>query len=97
MTKVTAAPMPTAVSIFLETPKNGQIPRNWEKIKLLVRIAPSAMASSFVTLILYFASFSSALAAFFFSALASAHCMAAISAPRHRKPPTGSVRRPMLV
>ena len=30
----------------------------------------------------------------FFSFLASAHCMMAISVPRHRKPPTGSVSIP---
>ena len=27
-TKVTATPIPTAVSTFLETPKNGHIPKN---------------------------------------------------------------------
>ena len=43
MTKVTAMPMPTAVSIFLETPRKGQMPRNWEKMKFFTRMAPSAM------------------------------------------------------
>ena len=28
MTKMTAADMPTAESSFLETPRNGQMPRN---------------------------------------------------------------------
>ena len=30
-TKVTAAPMPIAVSTFFETPRKGQIPRNCER------------------------------------------------------------------
>ena len=45
MTKVTAMPMPTAVSTFLDTPRKGQMPKNWEKIKLLDKIAPSEIAS----------------------------------------------------
>lgn len=28
ITKVTASPIPRAVSVFLETPRNGHIPRN---------------------------------------------------------------------
>ena len=47
----TARPMPMAVSLFLETPRNGQIPRNCAKMKLLVRIAPREMASKDVILI----------------------------------------------
>jgi len=43
--------MPMAVSLFLETPRNGQIPRNCAKMKLLVRIAPREMASKDVILI----------------------------------------------
>ena len=46
MTKVTAMPMPTAVSTFLETPRKGQMPRNWEKMKLFARMAPSVIARS---------------------------------------------------
>ena len=46
MTKVTAMPMPTAVSTFLETPRKGQMPRNWEKMKLFARMAPSMIARS---------------------------------------------------
>ena len=38
-TKATAAPMPRAVSIFLDTPKKGHIPRNWLNIMLLTNIA----------------------------------------------------------
>ena len=68
----------------MDTPRKGQMPRNWEKIKLLVRIAPREMASRVVTDIAY-------LASFFFSLLARAHCIAAMRAPRVRKPPTGRV------
>ena len=46
MTKITASPMPEAVSIFLETPMKGQMPRNWATIKLLTRMAPRAMVKS---------------------------------------------------
>ena len=38
-TKATAIPMPRAVSIFLETPRNGQMPKNWESMMLLTNIA----------------------------------------------------------
>ena len=41
MTNTTARPMPTAVSTLLEQPRKGQQPRNWEKMKLLIKIAPS--------------------------------------------------------
>ena len=37
-TKMTAAPIPNAVEVFLEVPKKGQMPRNWEKITLLTKI-----------------------------------------------------------
>ena len=30
ITKITAMPMPAAVSTFLETPRKGQIPKNWD-------------------------------------------------------------------
>ena len=36
-TNVTAAPIPAAVSTFLETPKNGHIPKNCDVITLLTR------------------------------------------------------------
>ena len=32
MTNTTAMPMPMAVSVFLETPKNEQQPRNWTRM-----------------------------------------------------------------
>ena len=51
MTKVTATPMPRAVSVFLDTPMKGQMPRNFTKMKLLVRMAPRAMARREVTFI----------------------------------------------
>ena len=35
ITNITAAPIPVAVEILLETPKNGQIPKNCEKTILL--------------------------------------------------------------
>ena len=38
-TKVTAAPMPSDVSIFLLTPRNGQMPRNCESTMLLTNMA----------------------------------------------------------
>ena len=39
ITKVTARPIPVAVSIFLETPKKEHIPRNLDKTKLLINNA----------------------------------------------------------
>src|SRR5210317_186243 len=39
MTKVTAIPIPRAVSTFLETPRNGQMPRKRANTKLLTKIA----------------------------------------------------------
>ena len=35
MTKMTATPMPSAVSNFLETPIKGQIPRNFTRMNRL--------------------------------------------------------------
>ena len=32
ITNTTAMPMPIAVSVFLETPKNEQQPRNWTRM-----------------------------------------------------------------
>jgi len=42
-TKVVAAPMPTAVSSFLDTPMKGQRPRMRTKTTLLTRTAPMTM------------------------------------------------------
>ena len=53
MTNTTARPMPVAVSTLEEQPRNGQIPRNWEKMKLLTRIAPREMEMMLVSIILH--------------------------------------------
>ncbi len=39
ITKVTAMPIPRAVSTFLETPIKGQMPRKRARTKLLTKIA----------------------------------------------------------
>jgi len=39
ITKTTAILIPVAVSTFLDTPKNGQIPKNLDRIKLLTKMA----------------------------------------------------------
>ena len=46
MTKITAPPIPAAVSIFLDTPKKGQSPRNWLSTTLFTRAAPIPMIRS---------------------------------------------------
>ena len=38
-TKATAPPMPSAVSIFFDTPRKGQMPRNCDNTMLLTNIA----------------------------------------------------------
>jgi hypothetical protein len=38
MTKVTAIPIPIADSLFLETPMNGHNPKNWVRMKLLMKM-----------------------------------------------------------
>ena len=45
MTKVTARPMPSAVSERLETPMKGQMPMNLTRMKFSARIAFSAMVN----------------------------------------------------
>ena len=47
-TKMTAAPMPNAVEVFLEVPKKGQMPRNWEKITLLTKMVDKMMMRYFM-------------------------------------------------
>ena len=49
-TKITAAPIPTAVDVFLEVPKNGQIPRNCAKMTLLTKIVDIRMIMIFMAL-----------------------------------------------
>ena len=43
ITKITAVPMPAAVSTFLETPRNGQSPKNWLSTTLLTSAEPIAI------------------------------------------------------
>jgi len=45
---MTAAPIPNAVEVFLEVPKKGQIPRNWEKITLLTKMVDKIMMRYFM-------------------------------------------------
>lgn len=40
ITAITAPPMPSAVEVFLETPKKGQMPSILVNTKLLTRIQP---------------------------------------------------------
>ena len=44
ITKVTASPMPRAVSIFFDTPINGQMPMNFTRMKFSVSTAVRTMA-----------------------------------------------------
>ena len=39
MTKVTAAPIPSAESMRFETPRKGQIPKNWVRTILFTNMA----------------------------------------------------------
>ena len=48
MTNVTAMPMPNAVSSFLDTPRNAQMPSDFEKIKLFAVIATIRIISGFM-------------------------------------------------
>ena len=43
MTNVTAAPIPRAELVFFDTPKKGQMPRNWANTILLMNIAVTMM------------------------------------------------------
>ena len=43
MTKITAPPIPAAVSVFFDTPKKGQIPRNWLNTTLFTMAEPIAI------------------------------------------------------
>ena len=44
ITKVTAAPMPSEVSTFDDTPRKGQMPRNCASTTLLTKMAPMMIA-----------------------------------------------------
>ena len=51
ITKITAPPMPAAVSVLLETPRKGQIPRNWLSTTLFTSAEPIAIRiNSFISL-----------------------------------------------
>ena len=45
MTKITAKPIPTAESTFLDTPIKGHKPRNWVRMKLLTKTKVSIIAT----------------------------------------------------
>jgi hypothetical protein len=79
-----ASPMPSAVSIFFETPMNGHMPRNFTRIKFSTRIAPKAIEIKPVMLI------RTLLIGFFYFLPVQRHCIAAIRQPRVMKPPKGS-------
>ena len=53
-TKTTAMAMPTAVSIFLDVPRNGQFPRNWASKMLFIRIQLIARTIKSPIMISYF-------------------------------------------
>ena len=53
ITSVTAMLIENAVSVFLETPKNGHIPRNFDNTILFVRIAARSMEAIAVLLFIY--------------------------------------------
>jgi hypothetical protein len=44
VTKVTEAPIPIAFSLFFETPMKGHMPKNCEKMKLLIKIKVNSIA-----------------------------------------------------
>src|SRR5690554_2981048 len=48
-TKVTASPMPIAVSTFLDTPKKGQIPRNCDNTTLFTKMATMIIPINSIT------------------------------------------------
>jgi len=48
ITNVTAMPMPNAVSVFFETPRNGQMPMNLFITKLLTSTPPTKISIRFI-------------------------------------------------
>ena len=83
MTNVTAMPIPKAVSIFLETPRNGQMPRKRDMTKLLTRIPP-------IKIVKILPMFSPPPYAVFFLRLVNALTIAS-RMPSAMKPPGGAV------
>ena len=53
ITRVTATLIEKAVFVFLETPKKGQIPRNFDSTILFVSIAASKIEAIDVVLLIY--------------------------------------------
>ena len=51
ITNITAPPIPAAVFVFLETPKNGQIPRNWLRTRLFISAVVISTRNNFPTII----------------------------------------------
>ena len=58
ITKITAIPIPTALSNFFETPINGQIPKNLPSTKLFINIEDTAITNKCEkSIIIYLLSF----------------------------------------
>ena len=51
MTNVTAAPMPTEVLTLLDTPKNGQMPKNCDRTTLLTKMEALIMTNYSMTIL----------------------------------------------
>ena len=51
MTNVTAAPMPTEVLTLLDTPKNGQMPKNCDRTTLLTKMEAMIMTKYSMTIL----------------------------------------------
>ncbi len=49
MTKQTAPDIPVAVESLLDTPMNGQVPRNWASMMLLTKIAETMISKYSIT------------------------------------------------
>ena len=51
ITNITAPPIPAAVLTFFETPRKGQIPRNWLKTTLLINAVVRRTRNKVLTII----------------------------------------------
>ena len=51
ITKTTAPPIPTDELILLDTPRNEQIPRNWDSTKLLTSTIPIKITIRFTIML----------------------------------------------
>ena len=81
-TKATAIPIPNAVSIFFDTPRNGQMPRNWERTILLTNIAETNIRRYSILLIYDI----TLLLNFYFAALLTLHRQKERTAKRSTPP-----------